>query len=141
MELLLNLVWLMLALPAYWIWRGEPGSARKSNAGKSGRSVLVLTCILMLLFPVISATDDLHFIRPEMEESTCYKRALKQAANDKAPSSLKIAAPPLAVRPEIASLGPTACACGLAFISAVASPPSISPESLAVRGPPAFLMA
>lgn len=138
MELLLNLVWLMLALPAYWIWRREARSACEGNAGKSVRSVLVLTCILMLLFPVISATDDLHFIRPEMEESTSSKRTLKQAADDKAPSSLKVAASPLAVSAEITVLEPTVCACGLVFISAITPPLSISHESLPLRGPPAF---
>ncbi len=34
----------------------------------------------MLLFPVVSATDDLHTMRPEMEESTSSKRAAKPAA-------------------------------------------------------------
>ena len=138
MELLLNIVWLMLALPAYWIWRREAGTTCGGNAGKSIRSVLVLSCILMLLFPVISATDDLHFIRPEMEESTSSKRALKQAANDKALNSLKVAPPPLAVSADLTPLGPTVCACGLVFISAVTSPLSISHESLSLRGPPAL---
>ncbi|MGD0790332.1 MAG: hypothetical protein ABR920_01060 [Terriglobales bacterium] len=36
--------------------------------------VCALGCALVLLFPVISATDDLHAMRPEMEES---ERALR----------------------------------------------------------------
>jgi hypothetical protein len=37
----------------------------------------------MLLFPVVSATDDLHFIRPESEESSPTRRALRTVANDR----------------------------------------------------------
>jgi hypothetical protein len=83
MELLLNLCWLMLALPAYWLWRREADSARSGGRSTSLGRVLVLGCILVLLFPVVSATDDLHVMRPEMEESTRSKRTLKHASNAK----------------------------------------------------------
>lgn len=79
MELLLNLVWLLLALPAYCLWR-------KARRGPSvgGRSslqyLLALGCALVLLFPVVSATDDLHAMRPEMEESS--KRGIRQTVSD-----------------------------------------------------------
>jgi hypothetical protein len=41
---------------------------------------VVLSCVLILLFPVISVTDDLHPIRPEMEESSVSKK-IKAAAH------------------------------------------------------------
>ncbi len=44
----------------------------------------VLGCALVLLFPVISASDDLHAMRAEMEESTPGKRGVGPAANEKA---------------------------------------------------------
>ena len=67
MELLLNLVWMMLAVPAFWLWRlakNSPGTRKHSSY-----CCLTLVCILILLFPVVSATDDLQAMRPEMEES------------------------------------------------------------------------
>jgi hypothetical protein len=83
MELLLNLAWLLLALPAYWLWRG----ARSVPPGRKFHSLqclLALACILFILFPVVSATDDLHAMRAEMEESPAGKRTVRQASNDRA---------------------------------------------------------
>jgi hypothetical protein len=82
MELLLNLTWLLLALPAYWLWRR---SFRARAHGRLGslQCLLALACLLVLLFPVISATDDLHAMRTEMEESSPGKRGARQAAGEK----------------------------------------------------------
>ena len=80
MELLLNLAWLLLALPAYWLWQGR-GRARRFS---SLQCLLALGCALVVLFPVISATDDLRAMRAEMEESPTSKRSIRQASNDKA---------------------------------------------------------
>ncbi|MGA8619574.1 MAG: hypothetical protein WB660_13790 [Candidatus Sulfotelmatobacter sp.] len=81
MELLLNLAWVLLAVPAYWLWRrgARTGSTRLVN---SAQCLLALGCVLVLLFPVISASDDLHAMRAEMEESASNKRAVRQAATD-----------------------------------------------------------
>jgi hypothetical protein len=81
MELLLNLAWVLLALPAYWLWRSA--EARQGRKVTSLQCVLALGCALVLLFPVISASDDLHAMRAEMEESAGNKRAMRQAASDK----------------------------------------------------------
>jgi hypothetical protein len=80
MELLLNLAWLLLALPAYWLWSGSRTSARKLT---SLQCLLALGCMLAVLFPVVSATDDLRAMRTEMEESPASKRTIRQATNDK----------------------------------------------------------
>ena len=80
MELLLNLAWLLLALPAYWLWR-ERSSARAGR--RSLQCLLSLGCMLVILFPVVSATDDLHAMRAEMEESPLSKRSICQKAGDK----------------------------------------------------------
>ncbi|MFZ0955913.1 MAG: hypothetical protein WAN60_06200 [Candidatus Sulfotelmatobacter sp.] len=82
MELLLNLAWLLLALPACWLWRR---SFHTRALGKLGslQCLLALACLLVLLFPVISATDDLHVMRTEMEESSPGKRSARQAAGEK----------------------------------------------------------
>ena len=92
MELLLNLAWLLLALPAYWLWRGS----RSAPAGRKCTSLqclLALSCLLVILFPVISATDDLLVIRSEMEESPVSKRTVRQASHDKV-SGWKWQSPP-----------------------------------------------
>jgi len=83
MELTLNLAWLLLALPAYWLWRGSnnAGAERKFS---SLQCLLALGCLLVILFPVISATDDLMAMRTEMEESPISKRSIHQTGNDKA---------------------------------------------------------
>ena len=82
MELLLNLAWVLLALPAYWLWRRTAG-ARLARRVSSVQCLLALGCVLVLLFPVISATDDVHAMRAEMEDSAISKRTVRQAGSDK----------------------------------------------------------
>lgn len=82
MELLLNLAWVLLALPAYWLWL-QDGGARAGRRVSPLQCLLALGCALVLLFPVISASDDLHVMRAEMEESAG-KRTMRHAAGDKA---------------------------------------------------------
>ena len=92
MELLLNLAWILLALPAYWLWR----SSRTASVGckfSSLQCLLALGCTLVILFPVISATDDLRAMRAEMEESPASKRTIRQASNDKT-AAWKLQTPP-----------------------------------------------
>jgi hypothetical protein len=74
MELFLNLCWLSLLMPGYLLWR------KRTPSDHLAPFVFLCTlgCALILLFPVISATDDLHAIRPEMEES---ERAFRQAGH------------------------------------------------------------
>jgi hypothetical protein len=81
MELLLNLFWLALALPAAWLLKKTIQSAPAQGSPAIGllRSAVLLACVLTLLFPVVSASDDLHAMRPEIEESGT-KRVSRQAA-------------------------------------------------------------
>jgi hypothetical protein len=83
MELLLNLAWLLLAVPAFWLWRGAR-SAPRGRRFSALQCLLALGCMLVILFPVVSATDDLRAMRSEMEESPASKRAIRQASQDKA---------------------------------------------------------
>ena len=83
MELLLNLLWLTLALPAIWMWRHESACAKNWRRFDRIRPFVLFGCVLMLLFPVVSATDDLHAVRQEMEESSASKRLVKQVVGDK----------------------------------------------------------
>jgi hypothetical protein len=86
MELLLNFVWLMLALPALAVWRRHLDSSRGSGRLHHSRSLLLLGCLLVLLFPAVSASDDLHPISAEIEESGPFKRTIKQSPGAKSPA-------------------------------------------------------
>jgi hypothetical protein len=68
MELLLNLVWTALVIGSFfWATLRPQQNCRK---GSQWRSLLVLGCALLLLFPVISASDDLHPAQAVMEDAT-----------------------------------------------------------------------
>jgi hypothetical protein len=73
LELLLNLCWLLLIGPGAYLWIRQRRQAKPVL-----QLSIALACLLFLLFPVISATDDLHAMRQEMEEPGPGKRALKQ---------------------------------------------------------------
>jgi hypothetical protein len=87
MELFLNLCWLSLLVPAYLLWRERLAVAAEGRGKGPGARTLVFVCALgcafILLFPVISASDDLHAMRAEMEESSPSKRSVSQAAGEK----------------------------------------------------------
>jgi hypothetical protein len=107
MELFLNLCWLSLLLPACLLWRQRTsstgsGSPAGSAAGPPLIFLCALGCALVLLFPVISASDDLHAMRPEMEES---ERTFRHAGHCACtPHALTHSAQP--VPPSFASLTP-----------------------------------
>jgi len=89
MELFLNLCWLSLLVPACLLWRQRNASPSLNGRAKSPAPsplvfLCVLGCALVLLFPVISASDDLHAMRAEMEESSPGKRGVCQAVVEKA---------------------------------------------------------
>ncbi|MGO9269427.1 MAG: hypothetical protein ACLQOO_04075 [Terriglobia bacterium] len=69
MELILNLGWLLLAVACYHFWWPR---RRRSGAGttRGFRGLLALGCALVVLFPIISVTDDLHAEQAVMEDSS-----------------------------------------------------------------------
>jgi hypothetical protein len=132
MELLLNLAWLLLALPAYWLWR------RRARRFSSLQCLLALGCLLVLLFPVISASDDLHAMQTEMEDSSIGKRTVRQSGSDKNSGWVnrlqgppaRIASPPRLVTPEV----------GLLEVSVSSASPLARPSAFhAGRAPPLSL--
>ena len=131
MELLLNLVWLLLALPAFWLWRG----ARAGYKVSSLQCLLCLGCVLVMLFPVISATDDLHVTQCEMEESPASKRSVRQAAHDKVSTWNSRWQSPPTILPAVLLLARTDERAGLALNTSFAVPGSFSALT-AGRAPP-----
>jgi len=136
MELFLNILWLSLALPAIWIWRRKTVPFCATERWGSLRSPLILGCALLLLFPAVSATDDLHAIRPEMEESTFSKRAVKLTTAVKSPVRL------IGPSPSVAPLAPPATdcfkdqVCGRVVAQGALLPARVSHSALTGRAPP-----
>src|ERR1700740_527330 len=80
MELLLNIFWLTVALLAMGLWWPRESSSPCVHLRSRFPQFVILACVLILLFPVVSVTDDLHPLRPEMEESNPSKK-IKNAAD------------------------------------------------------------
>jgi len=79
MEVLLNTIWLMVAIGSFLFWRPAKFIGAPPDRGH-GRSfgIVALACALVLLFPVISLTDDLHAEQVAMEDSS---RSVMKARN------------------------------------------------------------
>jgi hypothetical protein len=79
-ENLLNLSWLFLVV-ASLIWWHVHWSTRQGERGRreSLLSLLALSCLLMLLFPVISLTDDLQEIPALVEYATSSPQLAKNS--------------------------------------------------------------
>jgi hypothetical protein len=75
METILNLIWLAVTLAALCLWRLRWAGTRRKPGHNVRLEAVAMVCILALLFPVISLTDDLH---PEVipVDAASSKRAL-----------------------------------------------------------------
>ncbi len=69
MELLLNLIWVALAIGSFVVFMRRQGPV-SGDSRVYWRSLLALGGMLLLLFPIISASDDLHPTQALMEEAT-----------------------------------------------------------------------
>jgi hypothetical protein len=71
LEVVLNIVWLLIAIGAFLFWRpkGRGTALARGVVGTICR-VVSLTTALVLLFPTISVTDDLHQEQAVMEDCT-----------------------------------------------------------------------
>lgn len=65
MELILNLVWAVIAATLLLFWT-RPCLTR-AGARRSGIALLALLCVICILFPVVSMTDDLNASPAEPE--------------------------------------------------------------------------
>jgi len=76
LELLLNLVWLVITTGAFafFVLKWSSGTRRLSRAAV----FMTLACVVCLLFPVISMTDDLNS-SPALVEATKLKKLLFSA--------------------------------------------------------------
>lgn len=76
MELLLNTIWVLFSAATLAIWVSSRRFGRKNQS--LIRGFVLLSCALVLLFPVISMTDDLHAQEMALTHpSSSYKRLEK----------------------------------------------------------------
>jgi hypothetical protein len=91
---------------------------------------------LLLLFPVISATDDLHAMQPEMEESGPSKRMAKQVAGEKSPHSKLSGDGTLPAQLVQVSFSLEYAVCGLVTLPAMGVPEPAQLLANSCRAPP-----
>lgn len=60
MEIVLNILWLLLALAGVAVWRTRWARERRTRRHAPWREWTAVACALVLLFFVVSLTDDLH---------------------------------------------------------------------------------
>ena len=135
MELLLNLLWLMLVLPAIVIGRRAPKCDRNSGHLHRSRSLVLLGCLLILLFPVVSATDDLHAMGVEMEEASPTKRMLHVSTGNKS-AGWRLDSDSYARIVPVTSSEWADIACGNVVECSLRMPELVSENALACRAPP-----
>jgi len=132
MELLLNILWVLLTVPAVLVWMRTPEQRLSSKRGLC--SLFVLGCALLLLFPVISASDDLHAMRPEIEESTASKKiAIHVVAPHASPAW------GLACAVTLVSVIPQVHVCSKVIDFSVAFPQEAALFAIGARAPPVSL--
>src|SRR5258708_21190789 len=140
METILNLVWLVVTLAALWIWRFRWAASRRNPRCNVRQETIAIVCVLALLFPVISLTDDLH---PDMvpADTVSSKRmhcllvaSAVHGGNAKSPSIVHLSFALLSKSPPETRLLPAGCLQGFRFSRTVSfsitgfgrSPPSLS---------------
>jgi len=95
MELLLNLIWTALALSVLFAYVSTRRSSALIARVPCMKGLLALACGLVLLFPIISASDDLHPVQAVMEDAS---KRVQQAVG---PVSLARNGPPVATFPAL----------------------------------------
>jgi hypothetical protein len=136
LELLLNLLWLLLVVPAAWIWQQARYAQPACPAG-SKRSLVLVACVVLLLFPTISASDDLVAMRPEVEEATS-QDAFRHSEGCHANTPDKADVP--ALQPEPAILVPQWACMGQVVALVVQHRSAPSPIAPRGRAPPASIL-
>ena len=70
MELTLNLIWMLLATLMFWLWLRH---ARRDGVSRKTQ-LLALAVGLLIIFPVISVTDDLLEAQNFAETASCQRK-------------------------------------------------------------------
>jgi hypothetical protein len=80
MELVLNVAWFIIAAASYslLVWHFASRDKERARDPSWWHLVVALSCVLAILFPVISLTDDLHELQATLEESSSSCRVTKE---------------------------------------------------------------
>jgi hypothetical protein len=78
MENLLNIAWLVLSLAAGWLWLRR---WRDVSRYSFPLQLATLTCVLIILFPVVSANDDLYLQQIAIEASENQKKSSAEVSS------------------------------------------------------------
>ena len=70
MELLLNLVWIALALGGLLVFEQRRRASVHLAQVPHLRALIALCCLVVLLFPIVSASDDLNPTQAVLEDAT-----------------------------------------------------------------------
>jgi regulator of extracellular matrix RemA (YlzA/DUF370 family) len=81
METTLNLIWLAITVAAVWLWRFRWTVSRRNPRHSMRMEAVAMVCLLALLFPVISLTDDLHLEIMLMDAASGKRNACLIAAS------------------------------------------------------------
>ena len=139
MELILNLLWVLLALPAFLVWRNGASGPRPLRWIPAFRGML-LGCVLLLLFPVVSATDDMRALRTELEE-TSFSKQIRNAEDHKGGRWASASSTPAAQPAALAAVSPSDILWGwTSQLSASRARPGLRGIANG-RSPPASLLA
>src|SRR5580704_416705 len=134
MELLLSLVWLTLAVPVIVLCWRAPQTAWGSRKHQRSYFFVLTICLLALLFPVVSASDDLCAMQVEFEEAGGGRTTTKSAGSDSSSSHHQFSTVAAVVCP--ASLGPQNEPCGEVSQHVQALPEHVVAGSVGDRAPP-----
>ena len=137
MELALNILWLLIAVAGVILWRTSWTHQSRTRRHAPWREWTALACALVLLFFVVSLTDDLHAELVVLEDCTNCRRHVNchSAAQHPPRTNHFPAGPGLAVLPALAQA--TDFAAAPLFLAAANSLPSLTPQqSHSGRAPP-----
>jgi hypothetical protein len=141
MELALNLVWLCLALSGFALLGANLSRASElsSREPSDRQKIIAMTCTVVILFFVISMTDDLHDLQMAVEES----RSLRITTEPGSPS--RVTAHPVVAPAFLLFITPARLSFDLSAVRMLLEPLEvsftavISQKSLRGRAPPASL--
>jgi len=74
MELLLNLLWLLIAVALVCVWRTQWSNQRRGTERRQLQEWSAVSLALVLLFFAVSMSDDMHSEIVALEESSASKR-------------------------------------------------------------------
>lgn len=93
-ELILNVAWALLTLGALLGCRAVPIRSAMGRVAYRYRGFVLSSCLSVVMFPVVSATDDLSVMLTDMEESTSSNLAVKKLSPCSSPGWSKGSSPP-----------------------------------------------